>query len=267
MANDKKNINELVDDDEDQTAELEALVPPPFAVDAESEAAASTAGFAKSANAVEQSELALADLKADLIARSETIDRLQFDTELLRTKWQGLATEIQAREEHADKLNTELKNAKQALQQKTELVAEHESEIRALKIEIQHHTEGDRDLPEDVPTLSLRDSVTSIDGPLDDEHFLAVQSGQLVSDKTKIRELRARIAKIEDYADQLRYLLRDRENANKDFDVDLETLEHRIGVGEIDVPVELIAACGTRVGSRNQGLGSPGNLGQQQQDG
>ena len=53
---------------------------------------------------------------------NEDKDVLQFDMELLRAKWQGLAAEIQAREEHANRLNTELKNANKALQKKTEVV-------------------------------------------------------------------------------------------------------------------------------------------------
>jgi chromosome segregation ATPase len=228
MSSDKKNINELVNDDDDPTAELKALVPPPPAVDTESEAAASTAGYAKKTAASVQPELKISALKSDLMSRSETIDRLQYDLELLRAKWQGLATEIQAREQHADKLNIELRNTKQALQRKKEIVNERDDEVRALKSEIKQRTEAYRDLPEELATLSQRVTAGSTNNTLQGEHLLAIQAGQLASDELQIRELRARITKSEDYADQLRYLLRVRDAAAKDFNVNTETLEDRL---------------------------------------
>ncbi len=234
MSNDKKSINELVNDD-DPTADLEALVPPPTAVDTEFEAAASTAGYAKNTDDSDQLDPAISELKSDLISRSETIDRLQFNMELLRAKWQGLATEIQAREEHANKLNIELRNAKQALQRKKELVTEREDDIRGLKSEIKQRTEVYRDLPEELATLSQRVSEGDTENSVHGEHLLAIQAGQLASDELQIRELQARIVKNEDYADQLRYLLRTRDAAAKDFDVNVETLEHRLQGANVQI--------------------------------
>jgi chromosome segregation ATPase len=228
MAGDKKNIIELVNDDDDPTAELNALVPPPSAVDTESEAAANTAGYAKDAEDSAQPEIALADLKSDLMSRSETIDRLQYDLELLRAKWQGLATEVQAREQHANKLNIELRNSKQALQRKKELVKERDDEVRALKSEIKQRTDAYRELPDELATLSQRVAAGSSDDTVQGEHLLAVQAGQLASGELQIRELQARISKSEDYADQLRYLLRVRDAAATDFNVNIETLEDRL---------------------------------------
>ena len=228
MANDKKNMNELVNDDDDPTAELNALVLPPSNADKESEAAANTAGYSKYTNAADQSEPVISELKSDLMSRSETIDRLQFDMELLRGKWQGLATEIQAREEHANKLNIDLKNTKQALLRKSELVGERDDEIRALESEIEQRTEVYRDLPQELATLSQRVAAGNSDDTQQGEQILAVQAGQLASAELQIRELLARITKIEDYADRLRYMLRIRDAAAKDFDVGIETLEHRL---------------------------------------
>jgi chromosome segregation ATPase len=235
MANDKININELVNDDDDPTAELEALVPSPSAVDTEFEAAASTAGYASNTEGSDQPELAISDLKSDLMSRSETIDRLQFDLELLRAKWQGLATEIQAREQLADKLSTELRNSKQALQRKKELVKERDDEVRALKSEIKQRTEAYRDLPKELATLSQRVTASSTNNTLQGENILAVQAGQLASDELQIRELQARITKNEDYADQLRYLLRVRDAAAKDFDVNIEIMEDRLQGANVQI--------------------------------
>jgi chromosome segregation ATPase len=235
MANDKKSINELVDDDDDPTAELKALVLPLPAVGLESEASASTAGYRKNAASDEQPERAISKLKSDLMSRSETVDRLQFDMELLRAKWQGLATEIQAREEHANKLNIELKNTKQALRRQKELAKERDDEVRALHSEIEQRTEAYRDLPEELATLSKRVAASSNESTQQGEHLLAVQAGQLASGELLIRELQARIAKNEDYADQLRYLLRIRDAAAKDFDVSVETLDHRLQGANVQI--------------------------------
>jgi len=235
MANDKKNVHELVQDDDDPTAELKTLVLPPSTVDTELEAAASTAGYSKNTNSIDQPDPAIFELKSDLMSRSETIERLQFDMELLRTKWQGLATEIRAREEQANKFNTELKNTKQALQRKKELVKEREDEIRTLKSEIEQRTEAFRDLPEELATLSKHVSGKSSDDTPQGEHILAVQAGRLASGELQIRELQARITKIEDYADHLRYLLRVRDAAAKDFDVSIETLEYRLRGANVQI--------------------------------
>ena len=78
MANDKNNINELVINDDDPTAELETLsleqVLPEFG-SSQSEVAAKTHGFQKETNA--DRSAAITALKSELAARSETIDRLQ----------------------------------------------------------------------------------------------------------------------------------------------------------------------------------------------
>lgn len=228
MANDKKNINELVIDDDDPTAELETLVLPPQDISQELESAARTADYNDSSELAHQSEPAVEALKSDLMSRSEMIERLQFDMELLRAKWQGLATEIEAREQHANKLDTELKNTRQALQRRQEIIEERDDEIRALRSEIKQRTEAYRDLPEELATLSQRIALGVVADDIDGEQIFALQAGQLASDELQIRELQARITKIEDYADHLRYLLRIRDAAAKDFDVNIETLEHRL---------------------------------------
>ena len=94
MANDKNNINELVINDDDSTAELETLSlkqVSPETSGSQSEVAAKTHGIPKKSST--DSNAAITKLKSELEARSETIDRLQFDIEQLRLKWKGLETE------------------------------------------------------------------------------------------------------------------------------------------------------------------------------
>ncbi len=228
MANDKKNINELVNDDDDPTAELEALVLPVLSVDSCLEAASGTAGYGKQTEIAEQSELAISELKSELNNRSETLDRLQFDMELQRTKLQGLATEVQAREEQSQQLNTELKRAKQGARRKKKRIAERDDEIRLLKSEIELRAKADRKLPEELATLNQRVTVGDAEITENRDNIIAVQAGQLASDGLQIRELQARISKIEEYADHLRDLLRVRDDRGKELDLSSNTLQHHL---------------------------------------
>lgn len=225
--NNKENVNELVNDD-DPTAELEALVLPVLSVDTSLEATAGTAGFDKQTVIVEQSELAILGLKSELISRSETIDRLQFDLEILRTKLQGLETESQAREEQTQQLSAELNQTKQKARQEKNLLAERDDAIRLLKSEIELRAKADRKLPEELATL--KHGVVTGDAELAEnrDNVLATQAGQLASDGMQISELQARICKIEEYADQLRDLLRDRDDRAKELDLSVHTLQHQL---------------------------------------
>ncbi len=216
MANDKKNINELVNDDDDPTAELEALVLPSTGVGSEWETTAHTAGFAQPPDISNVTNAEDSDLSPEPISRSEIIDQLRFDLELLRAKWQGLATEIQAREEHANQLNAELKKTKHALQVQGGVVQERDDKIKALSSEIEQHAEA------------YNESVGGDEQPQQNTKDLAMQAGKRVSDGSQIRELQARVRQVEDYADQLRHLLQMRDTASKDFDKNISSLEHRL---------------------------------------
>jgi chromosome segregation ATPase len=235
MTNDNKNINELVNDDDDPTAELEALAVPPFSTDIALEAASSTAGYADNTEVSQQSELAISELKAELISRSEAVDRLQFDMQLLKTKSQGLATEIQAREEQSQKLNAELKHAKQSSRLIKELLAERDDEIRLLKSEIDLRAKADRELPDELVNLHQRVAIDDTDDSVNRENILASQAGQLVSDRLQIRELHARNSKVEEYADRLRDLLCVRDDRAREFEVSTHTLEHHLQVASTQI--------------------------------
>lgn len=228
MANDKNNINELVHDDEDSTAELEVLDLPVLHAEVCLEASAGTAGFVHNSETAEQTELAISELTSELSSRSEMIDRLQFDMEILKTKSQGLATEVQAREEQSRKLNSQLKRAKQIARERKKLVAERDDEVRLLRSEIELREKANRELPEELAVLN-KPLVDGDDENLENrDNILAVQAGQLASDGLQIRELKGRIAKIEEYADHLRELLRDRDDKAKQLDLSSNSLQHHL---------------------------------------
>ena len=94
------------------------------------------------------------DLKADLRIKTETIDRLQFDIERLRSRRIGLETEVKAREtqtrklakaveeanEQIDTLTTALRGAKKSYDEVSNRLdstrAKHEEELRILRFEL-----------------------------------------------------------------------------------------------------------------------------------
>jgi chromosome segregation ATPase len=209
MANDKNNMNELVAQDDDPTAELEALDPVRLAAldeDMGLEAGSGTFGYQK-----EESEAAeISELESDLRARSEKIARLQFDIEHLRTKWNGLEAEIKAREEIAGNLNRELAEARNTIGLKEEELRERDlridalaadleqrdSDLKALRGEMAEAREAARARQADDETTRLRAT-----------QQLERQAGQMASDKALIKELRARVEHLEAHADALRHKL------------------------------------------------------------
>ena len=228
MTNNKKNVKRLVSDDDDPTAELEALTLPDTAASQESEAAASTAGYQNRPAVDDPPTDSVAALKTDLLSRSATIDRLQFDMEVLRAKWQGLSTEIKAREEHANKLNAELNTAKLAAQEAREQLASAEELSSDLRSQLQQRDAAYSKLTAELAVLREEISASTPDDERLNEQLLIIQSGQLASGEHEIRELRIRVQKSEEYADQLRYQLRLRDADAGDFNGLIESLEQQL---------------------------------------
>jgi chromosome segregation ATPase len=228
MANNKKNVNRIVSDDNDPTAELEALTLPDTAASQESEAAASTAGYQHRPTVDDTPTDSVAALKTDLLSRSKTIDRLQFDMEVLRAKWQGLSTEIEAREEHANRLHAELKTAKQAAQEAQEQLASAEESSSDLQSQLQQRDEAYTKLTAELAVLREEISAGTPDDERLNERLLIIQSGQLASGEHEIRELQTRVQKSEEYADQLRYQLRLRDADAGNFNGLIEALEQQL---------------------------------------
>ncbi len=210
MANDKNNINELVIDDDDPTAELETLslkqLLPETGSD-QSEVAAKTHGFQKQANT--DNSAAITELEAELAERSEANDRLRFDMEQLRSKWQGLETEYKAREEITKQQNSVLEAIQAKLAKKSELLKQRNKSIKALKSEIRDRNSEYSKLQASIDDIAKAASKSPTDVPENEGTFLEEQAGQLVSNRILIRELRAQIERTNSYADELRQHLRE----------------------------------------------------------
>ena len=150
MANKNKNINELVTDDDDPTAELEVLVPDKAASGTapqlESDANTNDYLIADSDADTSGGGETISELRSDLQSRSKTIDSLQFDIEQLRAKWLGLETEIGAREELAQRLNRELADAKKLKDQANSKLKKRDQSIKSLKAEIRERDSEFRSL-------------------------------------------------------------------------------------------------------------------------
>lgn len=158
MANDNNNLKELVSDDQDRTAELESPTLRDPAAEAAAEPAVGSeveaADFDPYVAPIRNRDAVIRDLKADLRVKTETIDRLQFDVERLRSRRIGLETEVKAREaqtrklakaveeanKQIDTLTSALREAKKSYDEVSGRLAsahsQHEEELRTLRFEL-----------------------------------------------------------------------------------------------------------------------------------
>ena len=211
MANDKNKINELVIDDDDPTVELEVLSPKDVLPDASSdqlEVAAKTHGFQDDIET--GSYAAVSELKSELEARSETINRLQFDLEQLRAKWTGLDSEYKARQEITNRLNVDLDVIQAKLSKKSVLLKKRNLSIKELKSEIRVRISEYNKLQASIDDIAKAAAEWPDDASGDELAILAAKSGQLASNRILIRELRAQIERSDSYADELRQQLQAR---------------------------------------------------------
>jgi len=146
MANDNKNIKELVSDDEDQTAELETPTWQDSYLEANSEdtieSDAITFDAERYAPLSQDANSEVEVLKTDLRSRVETIDRLQFDVERLRSRGTGLETEVRARESQTQKLT-------EALDMST-------SQIEALNAALRQIEQSNRKMSDQLHTMQSK---------------------------------------------------------------------------------------------------------------
>lgn len=211
MANENKNMNKLVAEDDDPTAELEALtVRHAFGPkDPELESDANTFDIEKLDGEVHEG-VSVTNLKSVLKMRSETIERLQFDIEQLHSKWLGLETEIKSREEVTSNLNSELKSAERELERKEALLGKRELTIKSLKGEIRERENEVRELQ----LLADRYLAEKTELQAGDEISKAREeikklNGQISNQSAELRELEAQQQRTERYADDLRRQLTD----------------------------------------------------------
>ncbi len=244
MANDKNNMNELVINDDDPTAELETLslrqlLPEPSSD--QSEVAASTDGFQKEADT--DSSAATIELKSELQARSETIGRLQFDIEQLCLQLKGLETEYKAREEITNRQNSDLEAIRTKLASKSQLLKKRDQSIKALKSEIRDRNSEYKKLQASIDNIAKSADEGTEEIPSNEHTFPEAQAGQLASNRILIRELRTQIERTEYYADELRQQLQERTeitshavNNHDRLEAELAKANHKIG--ELEQSIE-----------------------------
>ena len=117
MANEKNKISELVSDDDDPTAELEAVT---FRQDHPQHAR------------LYESDDDTFDVAERRSGDAQTISKLRYDIEQLRAKWLGREAEIRAREEITDALNADLADARESLARKDKLLKSRNRSIKSL---------------------------------------------------------------------------------------------------------------------------------------
>ncbi|MDH5618181.1 MAG: FHA domain-containing protein [Gammaproteobacteria bacterium] len=186
MASEKNNINELVADDDDQTAELEAVTfrqEHPIRGEVPPESDEHTSDFAEHRS-----------------TDARTIGKLQYDIEQLRAKWLGLEAEITAREELTSKLNADIDGLRKSVSRKEKLLKTRDRKIKALKAEIRSRDERHR-----LVTAELRNEIESTRQAVREIPELKLSAhtqDTLANDEN-------RLARSEAYADALRRRLQD----------------------------------------------------------
>lgn len=140
MANDNNKINDLVGTSEDDpTSELESMTDERRSASGyydEAESDEDTFDFDRLENAGELTGKSVAALKSDIKARNESISRLQFDIEQLRSRWTGLEKEIRAREDLTDRLNDQLSETQAKLARTEELLGQRDKDYDELQASV-----------------------------------------------------------------------------------------------------------------------------------
>ena len=185
MANEKNKINELVSDDEDPTAELEAVT---FRQDHPSHAR------------LYESDDATFDVEQRRSGDAQTISKLRYDIEQLRAKWLGREAEIRSREEITDALNADLAGTRESLARKEKLLKTRDRTIKSLKTEIRERDEKYR---AEISALETqRDELRARTREIPEQPYESPAPRQTVA-------VDERLARTEEYADLLRRKLQD----------------------------------------------------------
>jgi len=208
MANENKRNSELVADEDDATAELDVAT---FRRDFGKteltnslEADAHTSDFDGDAN-VRDNSTSIDELNSVLRVRSDTIERLQYDISQLHSRWLGLDTEIKAREELTDKLNSELEGNTRQLKRREKLLHERDRRLKSLKAEIRERDKKFRDLQASAEQVeSANQNLKSGAEIQKAQKQITELAGRLASRDGETRDLIAQQQRTEQYADQLR---------------------------------------------------------------
>jgi len=203
MANENNNINTLVADDDDPTAELQVLL----------EADAKTHSAEEQSDRGRSAGVSVSKLESDLRSRKEIISQLQFDIEQLHAKWLGLEAEVGARESQTVQINKELTSSHDAIARKDELIKKRDRKIKDLKTEIRQRNEDYRQLKFHMDdSLRKASDTTSIEPDI-----------QPATD-----DLNSRLRRTEEYADAIRRQSHDLIEKNSLAEREIESLSNRL---------------------------------------
>ena len=248
MANENKNTHDVVAD-EDITAELKELtlqqVLTRSAADEPLEDDANTFEFERSPGRPLSNDVEV--LRSDLKSHSNTIGRMQFELEQLRSKWQGLQSEARARAAIGDELNRQVGELREALENRNRQLGKRDRTIRSLKAEIRdreaaHHELEQRneqllsdhellraEFADQALALESAGEASAAGDPgagqptvergsgSNERHTKAAagEDGSLAEARTAVGELTAQLAQRETYADELRRRLDDLTSRNE----------------------------------------------------
>ncbi len=153
MANKNNNQNELVTTDNDSTAALHGLPTDHFLSRQSAELEEDADTFELERQPGKNATSGIEVIKADLEARSHTIERLQFDVERLRARLSGLDAEINAREQIVAELNHRVADLEAQLAASIEQVSLRDKSIQSLEDEIRDRTSATRRLDKKYTAL------------------------------------------------------------------------------------------------------------------
>jgi len=203
VASENNNINNLVIDDDDPTAELQVL----------SEADAKTHSQEEQGDRDHSAGVSVSELESDLRSRKKIIARLQFDIEQLHAKWLGLEAEVGARESQTIQINKELTSTHEAMARKDGLLKKRDRKIRDLKTEIRQRNEDYSQLRVQLDDLLLQASdSTSVEPDI-----------QPATD-----DVIARLRRTEEYADAMRRQSHDLIEKNSLAEREIDSLSNRL---------------------------------------
>ena len=209
MANENNNINELVADDNDPTAELEVLHFGKPVSDAEADA--KTYNSEEDDKRHRSARLSVSELESDLQSREKLIGRLQFDLEQLHAKKLGLEAEVSARESQTAQLNSELVSSHEAIERKEKSIEKRDQIIEGLESEIRLRDESYRELED-----RLEDLIAT-----------ASESAESAADPAA-DDLASQLRRTEEYADSIRRQSLDLSEKNARAEREIDALSNRL---------------------------------------
>ena len=241
MANENKNTKQLVSPDSDATAELQELtlqeVLTRSVPNHELEDDADTFEFERMPGQGRNADVRI--VSAELDARHERINQLQFDLEQLRSRFNGLQTEVSAREEITADLQQELDSTRERLAAREKLLQQRDRSIKELKAEIRERetaaheqrqelslvteerdTANERllEIQEELETLSAADDSATSGNE-------AAANATLADVEARNADLKAQLSRTEAYADEIRSRLADRTSSEEELTRELKHVQ------------------------------------------